>query len=397
MTVAPNKWPVTLGVLTLSHAVGAMCFAAVVAMAPAIRADLSLGAAEFGMLASGYSIAQAVFGIPVGNLVDRIGVRRSLGLAGLLVSAGSLAMHFAPGFATALLAMTLFGFAYSFVNPATGKGVLDWFTKARRATAMGVKQAGVPLGGVFGAGLGALSAAYDWRSLMFVIAALGLAGAAICAALPPSPRHPSRADGVNLLVDLRRVLRDRNLGVFNLGSSFFQAGQLSFLSYITLFLREGLGAGQPLAAASLGVAQAASAVGRLGWGVVSDFLFGSRRRPVLVLMALLGSAALVALIALPPGRGIAPALVLTAIVGMSVAGYVALAQTVVVETARPDLAATAVGYNRLLASLGGSLGPPLFGLLVDATETYAAGWLLNAAFVLGAAALIGIWFREGRQ
>jgi len=79
---------------------------------------------------------------------------------------------------------------------------------------------------------------------------------------------------------------------------------------------------------------------------------------------------------------------LTAIIGMSVAGYVALVQTVVVETARPDLAATAVGYNRLLASVGGSIGPPLFGLLVDATEAYGAGWLLNAVFVLGAALLI---------
>lgn len=397
MTGLPHRWPATLAVLTLSHAVGAMCFAAVVAMAPAVRADLSIGAATFGMLASGYSIAQAVFGIPVGNLVDRIGVRRALSLAGLLVAAGAVAMHFARGFPTALLAMTLFGFAYSFVNPATGKGVLDWFTQARRATAMGIKQAGVPVGGVIGAGLGALAGAYDWRDLMFVIAALGLAGAAICAALPPSPRHASRADGVHMLDDLRRVLRDRNLGAFNLGTCFFQAGQLSFLSYITLFLREGLAASQPLAAASLGVAQAASGVGRLGWGAVSDFLFHGRRRPVLVLMALLGATALLALIALEPGWGVAVGLGLTAIVGMSVAGYVALAQTVVVETARPDIAATAVGYNRLLASIGGSLGPPLFGLVVDATGAYAAGWLLNAAYVLGAALLIGMWFREGRE
>jgi predicted MFS family arabinose efflux permease len=391
MTSAPHRRPVTLGVLTLSHAVGAMCFTAVVAMAPAVRADLSLSAAEFGFLASGYSIAQAVFGIPIGNLVDRIGVRRALALA------GALSLHFAPGFATALLAMTLFGFAYSFVNPATGKGVLDWFSRARRGTAMGVKQSGVPIGGVIGAGLGALAGVYDWRDLLFVIVAFGLAGAALCAALPPSPRHASRAGGVDILTDLHRVLRDRNLGLFNLGTCFFQAGQLTFLSYITLFMREGLMASQPLAAASLGVAQAASAVGRLGWGAVSDFLFRGRRRPVLVLTALLGAAALLGLGALGPGWGVPAGLGLTAIIGMSVAGYVALAQTLVVETARPDLAATAVGYNRLLASVGGSIGPPLFGLLVDATEAYGAGWLLNAVFVLGAALLIGVWFREGKD
>lgn len=47
-----------------------------------------------------------------------------------------------------LLGMYLMGSGYSFTNPSTAKGVFDWFPQRRRATAMGAKQTGVPIGGL---------------------------------------------------------------------------------------------------------------------------------------------------------------------------------------------------------------------------------------------------------
>ena len=44
-----------------------------------------------------------------------------------------------------LAAMLFMGWAYAVVNPATARGILEWFPPRRRATAMGVKQAGVVL------------------------------------------------------------------------------------------------------------------------------------------------------------------------------------------------------------------------------------------------------------
>ena len=52
------------------------------------------------------------------------------------------------GASAAAIAMGLSGLAYGFVNPATSKGVLDWIPAHRRGTAMGLKQSGVPFGGV---------------------------------------------------------------------------------------------------------------------------------------------------------------------------------------------------------------------------------------------------------
>ena len=386
-------WLRDLGVLALAHAIGVITFVGFVAMGPVIRQDLALSATQFGLLASTYAITQGIFGLPVGGVIDRIGVRRALIAANLLACLGALLLGLAGGFVTAVIAMGVTGFAYSFVNPATSKGVFLWFPAQRRGTAMGIKQTGVPLGGIMGAGLGALAMLIEWRVLLYVIAASAMLGAATCLWLPAGGDTAARIR-FNILSNIRTVLVDRNLNIFNFGVGFYQAAQFNFLAYITLFMREAVQASQPLAAACLGIAQAASAAGRLGWGAVSDFLFAGRRKPVLVLMGSVGLASLIALAFIGPAwfvLGVA----LTVVIGLTVPGYVAIVQNIVVEAAQPRLAGTAVGYNRIYAAAGAALGPPIFGATVDLTDGYLFGWLMTAAILLAAIVLIGVFFREG--
>jgi predicted MFS family arabinose efflux permease len=388
------RWAATLTVLSLAHAVGAITFPAVAAMGAFISKDLALSATQFGLLVSAYSATQSIFGLPIGGIIDRIGVRRALMLAMLLVATGSALMGLANDFVVAVAAMALTGFGYGFVNPATSKGVFDWFARQHRGTAMGIKQSGVPLGGIIGAGVGALAALIEWHKLLWVIAGCALLAATACASLPSWPRGARRAVRFGLLSDIRAVLADRNLTVFNLATGIYQAGQFNFLTYITLFMREALHSSQPLAAACLGIGQAASAVGRLSWGVVSDYLFRGWRKPVLVMIGSVGALALVFMSALAPGWGVWLGVALAVIVGLTVPGYVALVQTIVVEAAEARLAATAVGYNRIFTAAGATLGPPIFGVTVDLTRGYASGWLLTGAIVLAATLLIGLFFRE---
>jgi predicted MFS family arabinose efflux permease len=197
-----------------------------------------------------------------------------------------------------------------------------------------------------------------------------------------------------ILSDIRAVLADRNLTVFNIATGIYQAGQFNFFAYITLFMREALHASQPLAAACLAIGQAASAVGRLSWGVVSDYLFRGWRKPVLVMIGTIGALALAIMSVLAPGWGVWLGVVLAVVIGLTVPGYVALVQTIVVEAAEPQLAATAVGYNRIFTAAGATLGPPIFGATVDLTRGYTSGWLLTGAIVLAATVLIGLFFRE---
>lgn len=387
-------WVKGLGVLALAHAIGVMTFAGIVTMGPVIRHDLALSAMQFGLLASAYTATQGLFGLPVGGVIDRIGVRRALVVANVLVGVGALLLSLAGGFVAAVLAMGVTGLAYSFVNPATSKGVFLWFPPNRRGTAMGIKQTGVPLGGILGAALGALATQVEWRTLLYVVAAGAALAALASVSLPGGTKDTGGRARFNILTDIRAVLTDRNLNIFNLGVGFYQAGQFNFLIYITLFMREALQASQPLAAACLGMAQAASAAGRLGWGAVSDFLFRGRRKPVLVIMGSVGLGSFVLMSLITFGWDIRIAVTLAVVIGLTVPAYVALVQNIVVEAAEPRLAATAVGYNRIYAAAGATLGPPVFGATVDLTGGYFAGWLMTAGMLLAAVLLIGILFRE---
>jgi ACS family hexuronate transporter-like MFS transporter len=389
-----SNWTTNLGVLAAAHAVGAMTFPAVAAMAPLIRADLALSAMQVGFIVTAYSATQSIFGLPIGTVIDRIGVRRALVVANLMVAVGTLLMSFAGAFSAAVFALAVTGLGYGFVNPSTSKGVFDWFPAHRRGTAMGIKQTGVPIGGLIGAGAGAIAAFYPWRMLLHVMAGCAILSALAALLLPRGPTRDAGTLRFGVLADIRSVLADRNLNIFNLGVGIYQAGQFNFLTYITLFMREAVQASQPLAAACLGIAQVASAVGRLGWGAVSDSLFRGRRKPVLVMIGATGTVGLVIFSLLTPGWGVPLGVALTVIIGMTVPGYVALVQTIVVETAEPRLAATAVGYNRLYTAMGAALGPPIFGATVDLTRGYRFGWIVTAVIVLVATLLVGRFFRE---
>lgn len=54
----------------------------------------------------------------------------------------------AHGLVSLVVGLILCGFGYARINPATARGALAWFSPRFRATAMGAKQTGVPIGAV---------------------------------------------------------------------------------------------------------------------------------------------------------------------------------------------------------------------------------------------------------
>src|SRR5262249_59986496 len=90
------------------------------------------------------------------------------------------------------LSLVLAGCFLSTCGPSGGKAVLLWFPRRIRGLAMGIRQTGVPLAGVFAApALPLLAAALGWRGALGIMAALSAAGAALAWLLYPRP--PPRA------------------------------------------------------------------------------------------------------------------------------------------------------------------------------------------------------------
>ncbi len=399
-----NPWIRRLPILVLSHVVGTLNVVSVMSMAPVISGRFELSAALFGTFVSAYYGAQATGSLPAGGITDRFGIGRALVVAHCMMIVGALTIAFADGYAVCIAAMACMGLGYSMTNPSTARGVLDWFPAKRRGLAMGLKQVGVPIGGVLAAGNGALAAIYDWQSLMLGVAVLIALNGLLCVSLFRFDRQLPPEQRRNPIANIGEVFRDRNFNIYTVLSGMLNAGQTNFFGFLTLFLTEAARASQPMAGFAMGLAQTTSALARVGWGMVSDRAFGGRRAVLKAWICaaaaiLLAAMALVAILGKAgSGATLWLGLAFTAGLGITIASFAPVGQAIAVEAVEPRLAGSAVGYNMVGVHIGGFLGPVMFGAAMDAAGgNWTAGWLTTAAVTALGVVLLVFAFREGRR
>src|SRR5262245_15341737 len=165
------RWAI-LTLISVSHIIGATAQYGINTLAPFYQDELGLSRAQVGLFFSAFYLAMTGASFASGWLADRFGVRKTTLRGHLLVGLCITAAALAPSFATACACFFFAGLGYSFLNPASTIGVMAWFRRNERATAMGIKQTGVPAGGVVAAVLApSLVLVIDWRG---ALAALGI-------------------------------------------------------------------------------------------------------------------------------------------------------------------------------------------------------------------------------
>jgi predicted MFS family arabinose efflux permease len=366
------------------------------ALAPLLRDDLGLTRQEAGSFLSAFYVGGALTSFPAGWLADRLGVRWTLVAGQGLVAAGFALMTRAPDYLTLLAAVVLAGVGFGTVNPTSTKGVLVWFPARSRATVVGVKQAGFPLGGALGAltlPALALRAGYGWRGALGVAAALIALSAVVAGLAYREPARTAGAKGTELRPRPRNVLRSCPIWLVSWATFLFAAVQVSWISYAPLYLSEVVGLSALGAGAVLGLAQAGGILGRVGFGVLSDRLLGGRRLAVLLGAGVASGALCLATGMLAPGSGSA-ALGLVALgFGVAGIGWNGVHHTLVAEIAGRESAATAVGLCLAVSSLGVIAGAPLVGAVADRVGSYAPAWT-GLAGAMGLAVLLLFGVRE---
>ncbi len=64
-------------------------------------------------------------------------------------------------------------------------------------------------------------------------------------------------------------------------------GQMVLITYVPLYLKDTMGYSAYWASQALALTQSGAMIGRVGWGIASDRLFGGRRKIVLIVIGLL--------------------------------------------------------------------------------------------------------------
>ena len=376
--------------MTAAHALGSMSALAVAPLAPFLLDALGLSRVQAGLFLPAVYLGGVLMSLPAGWLTERFGVRWPLAI-GLAVSGSAVALGaLAPALLALLALLVLGGFGFSILNPTTGRAVFDWFPPRERGLAMGVKQAGLTVGGIASAlALPPLAVALGWRPALAAAGAASLACAALVAAIyrDGSGRAARPPEGRARLAHLGPVVRRPGVVVVLACGLALGITQSSVLAYVVLFARETFAMSSVEAARLLALAHLGGVAGRLGWGAVSDRAFGGRRRPGLTLNALIGAAGF-ALFALGGAISPAAAIAVAFVAGMGAFGWVGLYFALMAEIGGARFAGLMTGLSVIFAWGGVLVGPPLFGALVEAAGSYRAGWLALAALSLAVAAVL---------
>ena len=381
------------GVLTLvsgAHALGAISVLAVAPLAPLLLEDLHLTRAQVGLFLPAIYLGGVVMSLPAGWLTDRFGGRITLAAGQCLTGAFVALAAMAPGLPLMLGLLFLGGLGWAVVNPATGKAILDRFPARERGFAMGIKQTGLTVGGIAASlSLPAIALSHGWRAALTAAALASLLAAAAGLALMPRdrPRATAASGEPPRFAELGRFLGNRSLLVL-LGSGLaLGMTQAAVLAYLALFAREWLGLTVVAAGGLLALVQAGGTASRLGWGIVSDRLFGGRRRPCVIINSLIGgTTSLIFASAVPlPGALLG---VIAVIAGAGAFGWVGLYLALAAEVGGARYAGLLTGVAVACAWSGVLVGPPLFGILLQATGSYQLPWLGLGLLAFGAAAAL---------
>jgi MFS family permease len=370
------RW-VVLTAATAAQATASFALLGLAALAGFIQHDFHLTAAETGLLFTAGYAAPTLSLLFVGDLLDRKSERLIIGIGAIILAAALLLAAAATSYAALLAWLVVAGLGYSSTQPGGSKSVSAWFRGDRLGLAMGIRQAGLPLGGAIAAAiLPAVAAAWSWRAAFVAGAVAALAGGLAFALIyrPPAESAdaaPKRAKLTYAVV--AALLREPWMRNAMIAGLALVSAQYGILAWLMLYLRDHTQIALTRAAVFLSLAQAAGVIGRVALAAASDRTPGARFRLLTWSMLAVGAGVLV-LLFVPPGTPEFLLALLAAWLGFFGLGWYGPWVAYLAETAPPDKTGLTLGAAMALNQLGIIGAPPLLGLVHDLTGGYTALW-----------------------
>src|SRR5687767_8391165 len=283
-----------LALVTLAHALGALSVLAVAPLAPFLLESMALSRVQVGLFLPAVYLGGVLMALPAGILTDRLGVRATLGLGQVIIGVMVMLATFTWSLPTFLGCLVGAGFGFSVLNPSTGKAVIEWFAPRRRGVAMGIKQTGLTLGGLMAAlTMPPLALQLGWRRALASAGALSLVSALLVTVLyrTPAALSATRPTEWPRFKELGMFFRRPGVVIVFASGFALSIAQSSVLAYLALYAKETFAVSAVAAGQFLALAQVGGTGSRLAWGAISDRFFGGRRRPGVMINALVGGLA----------------------------------------------------------------------------------------------------------
>jgi MFS family permease len=367
-----------------------------------VRQELGINATQMGVLLSAFLLSYALAQLPAGISVDRVGPRKLLGLGLGLWSLAQALTGFVSTFGQFYWARVILGVGESPQFPTAARVISNWFHASRRALPMAAATSAAPsIGSALAPPLlTVLMLWLGWRAMFVTLGVVGIFAAMIWMLLYRDPEACATPEDIAYIrsddtattskVTFRqwgRLFRCRTTWAMLLGN--FGSGYLFWVYYA--WLPGFLEMQHHISVAKTGIYASipplCGIVGALAGGYASDRLAASgvsliNSRKVLIVVGLLGTAALTVGAAFAQSAGLAITLASIAVLFSNCAS--ATIWAIVTATAPPNYVASLGSIQNCGGYLGGACSPVVTGFVVDQTGSFV--WAL---FIGAAAAAVG--------
>lgn len=385
-----RRRPLMLGVILAAQTIANVGPLGIPAIASLIGVDLGLTLTQAGSFLSAYYIGPILMSLPAGTLADRWGVKRIIVLGQVVIAVGLLALSTSASYAALMALTALAGCGYGMLNPASTQAVIAWSPPKHRASIVGIKQVGLPFGGMLGAALlPALALPLGWRTAVMISAVPVVAGAVASLAIyrdPPGETMPAAPSGAR--GSFAEVLRMRDVWLVSMATLVFAAMQTIWMAFLALYLQSVVGLTVLAASRYLALAQLGGIAGRMSFALLSDRALSGGRRVPLVIAGCGSALCSLAISAVGPGTPALWLFPLALVFGFVGIGWNGVQLTLLAELAGRRAAGTALGLGLAIASLGVTLGPPIFGYFVTISGSFRLPWVALALTMLAALVLL---------
>jgi ACS family D-galactonate transporter-like MFS transporter len=374
--------------------------------APYMAKDLTLGAAEMGIVFSAFSWSYALLQIPGGIVLDRFGTRVTYFFALVFWSLSTAWMGAVRSFNMLVGTRIAVGVFEAPCFPANSRILATWFPQRERARANAIYSVGMYVGiGFLSAPLFWFTQHFGWRALFLMVGAAGVVFGLLWWLIfrNPTESHANQAEleyveaggggefkGTPLHFDsshIRLLLKQRQVVGASIGQFGGNSTLVFFLTWFPTYLVTARGMTFINAGFMTSLPFVAASVGVLVGGVLSDVLLqrtGSANiaRKVPVVSGLLLASTIIIANYVPADQdGLVILVMSVAFFGQ---GMTNLGWTVISDVAPKKLIGLTGGIFNFSTNLAGIVTPLVIGVVYQMTHSF-----VGPLIYIGVVALIG--------
>lgn len=349
---------------------------------PKMLPSLVISKTEGGIIFSSYFIAYTVFSPVVGLLADRINVRVLFALCLVLLGVGSFLMSYSSSLIEGIFCFVLIGIGASGCWVPVVALVQRWVTEKRRGMTLAFIDMGAPLGGIVSSmTMPMVIAEFNWRMGWRGLGTLALLLSCIVFFLvrshpveKPNFKNPEQRRYIHYSIKALygEILKD--IGFWLIGLSYMLIGfsALILLTFLCTYAVQELSLSYESAARLVTIVAAASMVGKLLLGFLSDFLGRLR------LMMLCGILISVSILGIGYYKSFVTLSLFAMGFGFGQGAVYPLYATYAADYFSKEFTGSIIGLWTSFLGIGLILAPIIAGWIADITRTLTSSFILAA-------------------